>query len=98
MISGAPAGAASPVADLDSQLEAAFEDAAPDPVPAHSADAAQTELMDFETGAPPAMRPVPAQAAAAPTEIQLEPQDALGAPPKDEGDDVDELFMELLDD
>jgi general secretion pathway protein A len=93
----APPAAASPVADLDSQLEAAFESTAPGPVPTGPAAAGQTVLMDFETGAPAPVRPVPAQAAAAPTEIQLEPQDAVGAPPKDEGDEVDELFMELLD-
>jgi type II secretory pathway predicted ATPase ExeA len=97
VLSDAPPVAPSEVADLDSQLEAAFEGAAPDPVLSNPADAGQTMLMDFDAAAPAAVRAVPARAAAAPTEIQLEPQDALEAPPKEEGDEVDDLFMELLD-
>jgi hypothetical protein len=44
------------------------------------------------------MRPVPARAAAAPTEIQLGPADVVEAPPKDADAEVDDLFMELIDD
>jgi hypothetical protein len=56
-------------------------------------------LMDFESTPARAAssRPLPPRAAAAPTEIQLEHADALEAPPK-EGDEVDDLFMELLED
>lgn len=82
---------------LDSELEAVFE---PSPPARGSkrAEAHQTVLMDFdaEPEAVPAQRPMPARAAAAPTEIQLEPSDAISAPPKE--DEVDDLFMELLDD
>ena len=82
------------LSDLDSELEAVFENTG-----AAMAEGQQTMLMDFEsTGAPAAShRPLPPEAAAAPTEIQLEPTDSLEAPPK-EGDEVDDLFMELLED
>jgi general secretion pathway protein A len=102
---GAPAQAAPPtpagrsasaaVADLDSELDAAFvgSDAA-----SHGAgDAGQTVLMDFDAGPAPAQRPTPTRAAAEATVIQLESQDELAPPPK-EGDEVDDLFMELLED
>jgi len=87
-----------PLADLDSELEAVFE-----PVPTggtgHGDEAGQTVLMDFDAGPSleTAHRPLPPRAMAAATEIQLEPSDALDPLPKDD-DEVDDLFMELLDD
>jgi type II secretory pathway predicted ATPase ExeA len=103
VLTAAPVSPASDVEDLDSKLEAVFEDEVPPtaPAPAHPADAGQTVLMTREASPPPtAQRSVPARAAAAPTEIQLEAQDAIPAPPKEpeEVDEVDDLFMELLDD
>jgi general secretion pathway protein A len=95
VLSGVAPVQAGQVADLDSQLEAVFEGDASEAPPADPADAGQTVLMDFEVNAPAPV--VPDRAAAAPTEIQLEPQDVLDAPPKEEGDEVDDLFMELLD-
>jgi type II secretory pathway predicted ATPase ExeA len=86
------------LADLDTELEAVFE---PEPgVGSMNGDeASQTVLMDFEAGADLEMthRPLPPSAMAAATEIQLEPGDALDPLPKDD-DEVDDLFMELLDD
>jgi type II secretory pathway predicted ATPase ExeA len=90
--------AGAPLADLDTELEAVFE-----PVPhgggGHQDEASQTVLMDFETGPGPetTRRSLPPSAMAAATEIQLEPSDALAPLPKDD-DEVDDLFMELLDD
>ena len=98
VLTGVPVPSAGAVEDLDSKLEAVFEEEAPAAAPTHPADAGQTVLMRGAAGSPSAaQRPVPARAAAAPTEIQLEPQDAIPAPPKEE-DEVDDLFMELLDD
>jgi type II secretory pathway predicted ATPase ExeA len=98
VLADAPGSSAGAVEDLDSRLEAVFDEGAPTGVPAHPADAGQTVMMTHEADSPPAaQRPVPARAAAAPTEIQLEAQDAIPAPPK-EPDEVDDLFMELLDD
>ena len=71
--------------DFDSELEAVFEPKAP-------VLGSQTLLMDFDAPNAPPIPPQPLRAAAQPTEIQL---DVLDAPPKDE---VDDLFMELLDD
>jgi type II secretory pathway predicted ATPase ExeA len=81
-------------ADLDSELEAVFDAPAPG-----RAETQQTVVMDFDAGNVPASRPAPAHADAAPTEIELEPSDAVlpGSPPK-KHDEVDDLFMELLDD
>jgi type II secretory pathway predicted ATPase ExeA len=88
----------SAVEDLDSKLEAVFGEGTSAAAPTNAADAGQTVLMSFQAGSPSAARrPASAGAGAAPTEIQLEPQDATPAPPSEE-DEVDELFMELLDD
>jgi type II secretory pathway predicted ATPase ExeA len=98
VLTGVPVSSAGAAEDLDSKLEAVFEEEAPVAAPAHPADAGQTVLMNHDAGSPSAaQRPVLARADAAPTEIQLEPRDAIPAPPK-EGDEVDDLFMELLDD
>ena len=98
VLTGVPVPSAGAVEDLDSKLEAVFEEEAPAAAPTHPADAGQTVLMTGAAGSPSAaQRPVPARAGAAPTEIQLEPRDAIPAPPKEE-DEVDDLFMELLDD
>jgi hypothetical protein len=98
VLTGVPASSAGAIEDLDSKLEAVFEEEAPAAAPTHPADTGQTVLMNHDAGSPSsAQRPVPARAGAAPTEIQLEPRDAIPAPPK-EGDEIDELFMELLDD
>jgi type II secretory pathway predicted ATPase ExeA len=99
VLTGVPVSSAGDVEDLDSKLEAVFEEEGPAAASAHPADAGQTVMMDH--AAAPASRverPVPAHAGAAPTEIQLEPRDAIPEPPKEEEDEVDELFMELLDD
>jgi type II secretory pathway predicted ATPase ExeA len=69
--------------DLDSELEAVFEPELPGPE-------CQATLMDLEV--PAAIPPQQPRLVTEPTEIQL---DVLDAPPKDE---VDDLFMELLDD
>ena len=99
VLTGVPVPSDGGVEDLDSKLEAVFEEEAPAAAPTHSADAGQTVLMNHVTSPPSGVqRPVPAHAGAAPTEIQLEPQDAIPEPPKEEEDEVDELFMELLDD
>lgn len=95
VLSGVAPMQAGQVTDLDSELEAVFEGDVSETPPPDPADAGQTVLMDFEVNAPAPV--VPGRAAAAPTEIQLEPQDVLDAPPKEEGDEVDDLFMELLD-
>jgi MSHA biogenesis protein MshM len=71
--------------DLDSELEAVFEPKLP-------AAASQATRIDFEAPGAAPIPPQPARIAAEPAEIQL---DVLDAPPKDE---VDDLFMELLDD
>lgn len=88
------------VADLDSELEAVFE---PDARPTAargplSGRAEATMLMDFDSPEATAqgMRPLSDRSMAAPTEIQLEASDAIEPPPK--ADEVDDLFMELLDD
>ena len=75
--------------DLDSELEAVFD------APGQTG-APPTMLMDFEQTHEAPLPPAPPQtrAAADPTEIQL---DVLDGPPK-QGDEVDDLFMELLDD
>jgi len=102
---GRPAGAevtapdaGTQLADLDSELEAVFEPA-PRSGSMNGDEASQTVLMDFEAGPDLEMthRPLPPRAMAAATEIQLEPGDALDPLPKDD-DEVDDLFMELLDD
>ncbi|MDH3519761.1 MAG: AAA family ATPase [Myxococcales bacterium] len=97
---GMPArpAAAAASADLDSALEAVFDDAEAAIPPVRSADAGQTVMMDFEARPAAAKRPVPARAAAARTEIALEPETRIGPPPKDAADEVDEIFMELLED
>lgn len=68
---------------LDAEVDAVL---APDP-------GASSGAMDFDASAPARPR---GRAMAAPTEVQLE-RDELEGPPK-EGDEVDDLFMELLDD
>jgi type II secretory pathway predicted ATPase ExeA len=89
---------AAPPAELDPELDAVFE---PPTRSAHSApggrgsaEAHRTVVMDFDAGADPertvAGRP---RTLAERTRIQLDDRDG---PPK--GDDVDDLFMELLDD
>ena len=99
VLTGLPVSSAGDVEDLDSKLESVFEEEAPAASSAPPADAGQTVLMSHVAGPPSGVeRPVPAHAGAAPTEIQLEPQDAIPEPPKEEEDEVDELFMELLDD
>jgi type II secretory pathway predicted ATPase ExeA len=71
--------------DLDSELEAVFEPEFPGPE-------RQGALMDLEAPAAAASPPQQPRTVTDPAEIQL---DVLDAPPKDE---VDDLFMELLDD
>jgi type II secretory pathway predicted ATPase ExeA len=98
VLTGVPASSAGAVEDPYSKLEAVCEEEAPAAVPTPPADAGQTVLINHDPGSPSAaQRPVPARAGAAPTEIQLEPRDVIPAPPKEE-DEIDELFMELLDD
>ncbi len=85
--------------NLDPQLDAVFEHrsgpAASEPV----AESPNTVVMDFDApvgSAPTASRPVaPLPPAAEPTRIELD--QPVDAPPKEE-DEVDDLFMELLDD
>ena len=81
--------------ELDMELEAVFDS----PAPAAAPEAQGTVVMDFE--APPAAAPRPSpRSLAAPTEIQLEPADALpvDGPPKDDSDEaVDALFMDLIE-
>jgi type II secretory pathway predicted ATPase ExeA len=82
------------VADLDSELEAVFQ-----PDGGSGGAEPRTQVMGFEhSSRSGSMRPVPARAAAAPTEIQLGPADVVEAPPKDADAEVDDLFMELIDD
>jgi type II secretory pathway predicted ATPase ExeA len=86
----------SPSGSLDSELEAVFT---PAPSAPRRAPEPRTQVMDFDSGTSRRpVRPVPSRAAAAPTEIQLGPADVIrrGAPPKD--DEVDDLFMELIED
>jgi DamX protein len=92
--------AAPPAAQIETELEAVFE---PPPrlEPTSEPGAQGTLIMDFEVPIETPQRPMPARAMAAPTEIELEPADALPieGPPKDEEDDaVDALFMELIED
>ena len=80
--------------DLDSELEAVFT-----PQAGAEGKDPQTKLMDFDAGnSGRSASPLPARAVAAPTEIQLEPSDVIerSGPPKE--DEVDDLFMELIED
>ena len=91
--------AAAPAADLDPELDAVFErPSGPRPGGPGSPEAHRTVVMDFD--AAPARSAAPARRSVAEaTRIQIE--DApLEAPPKrqGEGDEVDDLFRELLDD
>lgn len=82
---------------LDSELDAVFTPAAGPP--RRAAPEPRTQVMDFDAGASRrSTRPVPSRAVAAPTEIQFGPSDVIrrGGPPKE--DEVDDLFMELIDD
>jgi type II secretory pathway predicted ATPase ExeA len=92
--------ALAPQADIESELEAVFE--APPARPAVEPGAQGTVIMDFEVPVEAPQPLAPARPMAAPTEIQLEPADALPieGPPKDEDDEdaVDALFMELIED
>jgi len=72
-----------PLAQADAEVDAVFGD-----------PGASSGGMDFDAGPAPA-RPR-GRAMAAPTEVSLEGEE-LDGPPK-EGDEVDDLFMELLDD
>jgi type II secretory pathway predicted ATPase ExeA len=86
----------SPLGSLDSELEAVFSPAAG---ASRRGGTVRTQVMDFDSGASRRpVRPVPPRAVAAPTEIQLGPSDVVrrSGPPKD--DEVDDLFMELIDD
>jgi type II secretory pathway predicted ATPase ExeA len=87
----------SPLGSLDSELEAVFTPAPS--APRRAAAEPRTQVMDFDAGASRrGARPVSSRAVAAPTEIQFGPADVVrrGGPPKD--DEVDDLFMELIDD
>jgi general secretion pathway protein A len=82
---------------LDPELDAVFEPparSAPRPGGRGSAEAHRTVMMDFDTGPDPerTMAPRPRMLAER-TKVQLDDRDG---PAK--SDDVDELFMELLDD
>jgi type II secretory pathway predicted ATPase ExeA len=83
--------AAAPAVDLDPEIDAVFEE--PDEAGHRaSAEAHRTVVMDFDSDAELTMPPAP-RGQAERTRIQLDEPDA---PPKT--DDVDDLFMELLDD
>ena len=75
--------------DLESELEAVFEPETPVP-----AAGSPTLLTDFDRPAQAAQPKVEPAAVQSAPELQLE---VLDAPPKDV-DEVDDLFMELLDD
>lgn len=93
----ATARGSAPAADLDPELDAVFErPSGPRPGGRGSPDAHHTVVMDFDA-APARSAPPARRAIAEATRIQIEDA-ALEAPPKREGDEVDDLFMELLDD
>jgi len=88
-------------ADLDQELDAAFEEPAPRAAGGRaSAEAHRTVVMDFDAESQPELAVAPTRGGQAErTVIELDDGadgDDRGAPPK--GDDVDDLFMELLDD
>jgi type II secretory pathway predicted ATPase ExeA len=90
---------ASLVEDLDPQIDAVFEHRSGPRREAVGAEASHTVVMDFD--AAPLPPDAPARSGSLPpmaeaTRIELdEPLDAL---PKDTEDEVDDLFMELLED
>jgi type II secretory pathway predicted ATPase ExeA len=89
-------GVDSALGSLDSELEAVFT---PPPAASRRGAEPRTQVMDFDSGGSRRpVRPVSSRATAAPTEIQLGPSDVVrrGGPPKD--DEVDDLFMELIED
>jgi general secretion pathway protein A len=80
--------------DLDPEIDAVFEPPAPRaPGGRGSTEAHRTVVMDFDAEADPELTAAPSRGQAERTRIQLDEPEAL---PK--GDDVDDLFMELLDD
>ena len=95
----ATGGGSASSADLDPELDAVFErPSGPRPGGRGAPEGHHTVVMDFDAApvrsAPPARRGI-----AEATRIQIEDV-PLEAPPKrdGEGDEVDDLFMELLDD
>jgi hypothetical protein len=89
------------VEDLDPQIDAVFEHRSGPRRAAVGAEASHTVVMDFD--AAPLPPNAPARAGSLPpmaeaTRIELELDEPLDAPPKDTEDEVDDLFMELLED